>query len=69
MEKNQYQKHDEKWKLNFGFSSGTKEEIVKRLADWMQNLTAHLQGQLPPATAMNAELEFRSQGSTPSGFQ
>lgn len=43
MEKNQYQKHDEKWKLNFGFISGTKEEIVKRLANWMQNLTPHLQ--------------------------
>lgn len=68
MEKNQYQKHNEKWKLNFGFSPGTKEEIDKRLANRMQNLTPHLQGATVTSYSDAAELEFRSQGSTPSGF-
>ena len=44
MEKNQYHKHDEKWRLNFGFSPGTKEEMDKKLANGVQNLTPHLQG-------------------------
>lgn len=57
MEKTNIRSTMEKWKLNF-ISPGTKEEIDKRLANGMQNLTPHLQGATVTSYSDAAELEF-----------